>query len=161
AVALPRTPDVLVAVVAILKAGAVFLPIDLDQPDERIAGIMADARPAVVLTTRSFSERLPAAPGATHVVIDVDEHLTALSGLPETNPADADRSEPLRPGHLAYAIYTSGSTGRPKAVSVEHRSLSNMFHSHHTNIYAREAEAAGDRRLRIALTYAVTFDAFW
>ncbi|MFC4852118.1 non-ribosomal peptide synthetase [Actinophytocola glycyrrhizae] len=101
ALTLPRGADLVVAILAVLKSGAGYLPVDPAYPADRIAFMLADAAPALTLT-RSLPE-----PSA------VDTDLT-----------DADRRAPLRDGHPAYVIYTSGSTGRPKGVVVEHRSVS-------------------------------------
>ena len=100
AVLLPRSVDLMVALLAVLKVGAAYVPIDPDYPAERIAFMTRNAQPALTLS------RLP----------DTDDH-------PATNLTDADRTAPLRPEHACYAVYTSGSTGRPKGVVVEHRSF--------------------------------------
>ncbi|MEV0677472.1 non-ribosomal peptide synthase/polyketide synthase [Actinosynnema sp. NPDC050436] len=101
AVRLPRTSDLVVAVLGVLKAGAVYLPVDPELPAERIDFLLADAAPALVL-----------------------DALPDLSGLPDTAPPVR-----LRPDHAAYTIYTSGSTGRPKGVVVEHGHLANLLHA--------------------------------
>nr|BFE70481.1 hypothetical protein GCM10020092_037820 [Actinoplanes digitatis] len=90
----------------------------------------------------------PEAAGATVLPV---ERATA------DGPADDPRT-PLRPGHLAYVIQTSGSTGRPKGVAVTHRNVVAMFHAQNDG-YMRAA-AAG-RRLRVALTFGLGFDAAW
>jgi amino acid adenylation domain-containing protein/non-ribosomal peptide synthase protein (TIGR01720 family) len=126
ALALPRSADLVVAQLAAAKAGAAFLPIDPDLPAERIAFMLADARPALVLTRSAAA--LAGEPGtagedaARPPRIALDEP-GLLDGLPEHDPADADRTRPLRVAHPAYLIYTSGSTGVPKGVAVTHRGL--------------------------------------
>jgi amino acid adenylation domain-containing protein len=100
ALTLPRGADLVIAILATLKSGAGYLPIDTAYPADRIAFMRTDAAPALEL-----SLPLPE-------LSDVDADLT-----------DADRRAPLRDGHPAYVIYTSGSTGRPKGVVVEHRNL--------------------------------------
>ncbi|MFC9910054.1 amino acid adenylation domain-containing protein [Streptomyces sp. NPDC127197] len=151
-VALPRTTDAVVAILAVLKAGAGYLPIDTEYPAERIAAICAEAGPALVLTTAATDHGIP---GRT---LRLDSAV-----LPEdaSDLTDADRPAALLPGHLAYVIYTSGSTGRPKGVAVEHRNLVNMFHSHRANFFEPERERAGGRPLRAALTNSLGFDASW
>ncbi|MFD8785187.1 amino acid adenylation domain-containing protein [Kitasatospora sp. NPDC059599] len=151
--ALPRTAGAVVALLAILKSGAVYVPVDLEQPVERIAAVFGELRPHLVVTTAAAAARLP---GGTERVLP-DELPREENGAVLT---DADRLAPLRPDHLAYAVYTSGSTGRPKGVAIEHRSLANMFHSHRNHLFEPEQAAAG-RPLRAALTNSLVFDASW
>ncbi|MEV4053508.1 non-ribosomal peptide synthase/polyketide synthase [Amycolatopsis sp. NPDC049688] len=112
ALVLPRSADLVVAQLAAAKAGVAFLPVDPDQPAERIAFMLADARPVLVVSRSS------ARPDA----LDLGEP-GLLDGLPEHNLTDADRTRPLHADHPAYLIYTSGSTGVPKGVLVTHRGL--------------------------------------
>ncbi|HEU5471987.1 MAG TPA: amino acid adenylation domain-containing protein [Actinophytocola sp.] len=98
AVALPRSAELVVALLGVLKSGAAYLPIDTDHPDHRVAHLLTDARPALVLTGSDPAER----------------------------PAGADTGNPdpaLLPDHVAYVMYTSGSTGTPKGVAVTHRNV--------------------------------------
>ncbi|MEU9595457.1 amino acid adenylation domain-containing protein [Streptomyces sp. NPDC048109] len=150
-VALPRTVQAVVAILAVLKSGAGYLPIDTGHPAERIAAICAQARPVLVLTDAAA----PPVPGRT---LDTD---VAVPSEDASDLTDADRARPLRPEHLAYVIHTSGSTGRPKGVAVEHRNLVNTFHSHRANFFEPERERAGGRTLRAALTNSLGFDASW
>ncbi|KUN18767.1 hypothetical protein AQJ23_39195 [Streptomyces antibioticus] len=136
AVVLPRSVEAVVAMIAVLKAGAVYLPVDPGQPAERIAALLADVRPALVLD----------AP------VDTADHSPA-------NVVDTERRLPLRQAHAAYAVHTSGSTGTPKAVVVTHRSLAALWHHHFHHQYA-DITAGGDR-LRVALVSPLTFDAAW
>ncbi|WP_328395282.1 amino acid adenylation domain-containing protein [Streptomyces sp. NBC_00390] len=158
-VALPRTTDAVVAILAVLKSGAGYLPIDTDHPVERIAAVCAEARPAVVLTAGATAH---AVPGSVRTLL-VDDAAEPGTSLPKdmTDLDDDDRTGPLLPSHLAYVIYTSGSTGRPKGVAVEHRNLVNMFHSHRANFFEPERARAGGRPLRAALTNSLGFDASW
>ncbi|WP_103352219.1 non-ribosomal peptide synthetase [Amycolatopsis sp. CA-128772] len=121
ALVLPRSADLVVAQLAAAKAGAAFLPVDPDQPAERIAFVLADARPVLVVTRSSANPGIDAVP-----VLDLGEP-GLLDGLPDTDPADADRTRPLHVDHPAYLIYTSGSTGVPKGVLVTHRGLAGFF----------------------------------
>ncbi|PTU67966.1 non-ribosomal peptide synthetase, partial [Chromobacterium sp. Panama] len=117
AVALPRSIDLVVALLAVLKAGGAYLPIDLDYPAERIAFMLADAQPAVVL---SRSELLAGLPVEHALCLDqIDDALETLSDAPLDHPDD-DR-------HPAYVIYTSGSTGRPKGAVNSHRAIVNRL----------------------------------
>ncbi|MEU6629544.1 amino acid adenylation domain-containing protein [Streptomyces parvus] len=111
AVMLPRTVEAVVALLAVAKTGAVYLPVDPDYPAERIAHMLTDAAPALVLTAPGT----PASDGVPRLEID---------GAPHTRSADDPglwRTQ--RPDTAAYIIYTSGSTGRPKGVAVTHTGL--------------------------------------
>ncbi|MDQ7803082.1 non-ribosomal peptide synthase/polyketide synthase [Amycolatopsis sp. A133] len=120
ALVLPRSADLVVAQLAAAKAGAAFLPVDPDQPAERIAFMLADARPVLVVTRSS------ARPAGVETVLDLGAP-GLLDGLPDGDPTDADRTRPLAVDHPAYLIYTSGSTGVPKGVLVTHRGLAGFF----------------------------------
>ncbi|WP_168714696.1 non-ribosomal peptide synthetase [Streptomyces sp. A0592] len=151
ALALPRSADSLVAVLAVLKAGAAFLPLDADHPRERIAHMLADARPAAVLTHAAWPlpEALEGLSGAT--VLDAgEEHWAEL-------PADAP---PVRVtgSHAAYVIYTSGSTGRPKGVVVRHAGLANLLAFHRDETIAAARQAHPGRRFRFAQAASLSFD---
>ena len=119
AMCLRRGPDMLVAMLAILKAGAGYVPIDADYPAERIAYLLQDSDPIAVLAQAATRDLLGAVP-----VIDLDA--SDWRHLPEHNPLRPN----LTPANLAYVIYTSGSTGQPKGVMVEHRTLENLVHWH-------------------------------
>ncbi|MGK4582318.1 amino acid adenylation domain-containing protein [Kitasatospora sp. HPMI-4] len=109
-----RSPDTVVAVLAVLKAGGAYLPLDPAYPADRLAYMVEDARVAVVLTTGRLAALAPAP-----VTVLLDE-----PGQWADRPAD--NPEPsARPGDLAYVIYTSGSTGRPKGVQVHRRGMAN------------------------------------
>ncbi len=115
ALLLPRTEPMLVAILGTLQAGAGYVPLDGDVPPERLAHLLADAQPRLVVTTAAWQSRLPA---DGPLVLSV-ESAEAMSG---------DWLEPVaEPEHLAYLIYTSGSTGRSKGVMVEHRQVASLF----------------------------------
>ncbi|AYN38048.1 amino acid adenylation domain-containing protein [Streptomyces dangxiongensis] len=138
AVRLPRTSDLVVAVLAVLKAGATLVCLDPALPEDRVAFLLDDVRPHTLLTG------LDAVP---------------WDRLPAHDPADADRVRPLLPEHTAYVIHTSGSTGRPKGVAVEHRQLVNLCRDHRENLLA--PHTADGRRLRAALSASFSFDTSW
>ncbi|MFF0739962.1 amino acid adenylation domain-containing protein [Streptomyces sp. NPDC004111] len=115
AVAVPRSVDLVVALLAVLKAGGAYLPLDPDYPADRLAYMLADAEPACVLADRA--DRVPAS-GVPLVALDRLD----TSAYPTGSPAPA-----LTPEHPAYVIYTSGSTGRPKGVVVPHAAIDNRL----------------------------------
>ncbi|MDQ3899023.1 MAG: amino acid adenylation domain-containing protein, partial [Actinomycetota bacterium] len=124
AVVLPRSVELVVALLAVVKAGGGYLPIDPGYPPARIEFMCADANPVLVLVTEEMSQILPG--DVTGVWVD-DPAITAeIAGCSGAGVTDADRIAPLRLLHPAYVIYTSGSTGRPKAVVVSHAGLSNF-----------------------------------
>ncbi|MFL6126905.1 amino acid adenylation domain-containing protein, partial [Actinophytocola sp.] len=108
ALAVPRSLDMVVAELAVLRAGAAYLPIDVDYPAERVAFMLADAAPVCAVATQP----LPGIP-----VVDPD----AAAELPATDP-----EVPLSPANAAYVIYTSGSSGRPKGVVVSHAGVAKL-----------------------------------
>ncbi|GAB2609636.1 hypothetical protein GCM10027168_48270 [Streptomyces capparidis] len=126
ALALPRSPEMIVAELAVLKAGAAYLPVDPDYPAERIAFMLADAAPMCLVTTAGLAGRLPDADGVPHLLLDAPGTAADLAGRPETDPTDADRGAPLTVLGAAYVIYTSGSTGRPKGVVLSHTGVAKL-----------------------------------
>jgi amino acid adenylation domain-containing protein len=114
-IAIERSIDMIVAVLGVLKAGAAYLPLDLEYPTQRLSFMLEDAAPALVLTHRSLQDKLPPH-DALVVLLDDDWEMIALES-PE-NPTSAVGLQ-----SLAYVIYTSGSTGQPKGVQVEHHGL--------------------------------------
>ncbi|MFI1469202.1 amino acid adenylation domain-containing protein [Streptomyces wuyuanensis] len=126
--ALPRSADLIVALLAVLKAGGAYLPLDLDYPAERLEFMVRDARPVCVLTTLDAAADAPDVPGTGTVVLDAPDTLAELADLsPEPLEAPELRA-PLEGDHPAYVIHTSGSTGRPKGVVVPHAALANFLH---------------------------------
>ncbi|MDA7416646.1 amino acid adenylation domain-containing protein [Xenophilus arseniciresistens] len=114
AVALPRSLELLIALVAVQRAGGAYLPLDLTHPSERLARVVQLAQPLLALVQPEDAARLPA-------------------GLPTLAPAQwavqpsAQLLPEVQPQHAAYVIYTSGSTGEPKGVLVEHRAIVNRL----------------------------------
>jgi amino acid adenylation domain-containing protein len=124
ALAMDRSLDMVVAVVAVLKSGAAYLPVDPAYPAERIAFMLAEAGPCAVLTTRPDGQRIPA--NARQVLLDDPAVAACIGRLPSGDLAGAERTAAL-PGNAAYVIYTSGSTGRPKGVVVVHAGVVNYL----------------------------------
>uniref|UniRef100_UPI003F4A428F amino acid adenylation domain-containing protein n=1 Tax=Nocardia sp. bgisy118 TaxID=3413786 RepID=UPI003F4A428F len=148
--ALPRSVDWFVAVWAIAKSGAAFVPVDVDHPEDRLATLAADSAAPLGITTAEHRDRLP---GTVSWLLLDDPALVAE--LPEHSDApvtDADRSRPLRAEHPAYLIYTSGSTGTPKGVMVTHVGLAGLA----VGTSARMRARPGDR---VLLSMNPNFDA--
>ncbi|MEU7753012.1 amino acid adenylation domain-containing protein [Micromonospora sp. NPDC049171] len=128
------------AILGVLRAGAAYLPLDAYQPTDRIAAMLDDAAPTLVLTTGDT----PLPPDHAHLLLDEATLFEGPIGNPDRPRADVP----------AYVIFTSGSTGRPKGVVVPHRGIVNLFASH------RERLMAGPRR-RVAHVASFTFDGSW
>ena len=116
---LERSAELVIGILATLKAGAAYVPLDITYPEERIAFICADAGIKVLLTDRERLARCPAGP----------EHALCLDTLdwfaaPDAAPREAPARQ-AKPQDLAYVIYTSGTTGKPKGVCIEHRNIVN------------------------------------
>ena len=120
AICLNRSVDMVVGLLAILKAGGAFVPIDGNYPDERISFMLRDANVSVLLTTSSFNSAL--APANCRVVCLDREHERIAAA------ATSNLDGAATPQNAAYVIYTSGSTGRPKGVLGSHSALLNRFH---------------------------------
>ena len=126
AICVERSLEMVVGLLAILKAGAAYVPLDPAYPAQRLAYMLEDSAPVAVLTHAQAQARVPAAfdgAAAALPVIDLEADAERWAGQPESDP---DRSSVgLTARHLAYVIYTSGSTGQPKGVRVEHRNIVN------------------------------------
>ncbi|WP_051838452.1 amino acid adenylation domain-containing protein [Streptomyces sp. NRRL WC-3742] len=127
ALALPRTAELVVALLAVLKSGAAYLPLDPEHPAERTRHVLADAAPALLLTDGAHREGLALPEDTEAFLLDRPGIGELLARQLPTDLTDADRTAPLTAGHAAYVIYTSGSTGRPKGVVVEHRSVADYL----------------------------------
>ncbi|MFB7657231.1 amino acid adenylation domain-containing protein, partial [Streptomyces sp. NPDC056128] len=128
----PRSVDMIVGLMATLKSGAGYLPIDPDYPADRIAYMLAETEPLLTLT-----------------------ELPDTTGLPSGNPEVTVHHD-----HPVYTIYTSGSTGRPKGVVVTHGSLANVFHSHQDYLHTREHHRQPGQ-VNSAMIASISFDASW
>jgi amino acid adenylation domain-containing protein len=147
ALALPRSPELIVTLLAVMKSGGAYLPLDLAQPEERIAGMLEDGDAALLVSTRPALLRLPRLAAGPWPVVRLDEEEVALAARSE-----ADRGWEVEGEALAYVLYTSGSTGRPKGVMVRHAALAGYVASvvHDYGLVAR------DRVLQFA---SIGFDA--
>ncbi|SHM86472.1 non-ribosomal peptide synthetase [Actinacidiphila paucisporea] len=147
AVALPRDHRLAVALLAVLNAGAAYVPLDPDYPAQRLSYMLDDARPRLLLTTPAVRDRLPA---SNVPCLDIGD-------AGPRPPAPALAGGPTAPlaAHPAYVIYTSGSTGRPKGVTVTHRGVGAMAATQRERLRV----VPGSRVLQMA---SVSFDAaFW
>jgi len=131
-VAIERSPEMLVALLAISKAGAAYMPLDVTYPIDRLHFMIDDSGMALLLTDSRHSERLGST-AVTSVQLDVDE--AKIAAEPDCNLLDE-----ATPDTLAYVLYTSGSSGRPKGVEVTHRSLTNLLLSMHASLAMTSAE---------------------
>ncbi|MFD6419746.1 amino acid adenylation domain-containing protein [Streptomyces sp. NPDC060194] len=118
ALCLRRGPGLVSAVLAVLKAGAAYVPLDPEYPQERLGLLLGDAKAPIVVSDAELVGRLPLAPGTARILLDTDRH--ALDALPATRPDTGVTSR-----DLAYVIFTSGSTGTPKGIALEHRGVVN------------------------------------
>ncbi|MFF3301634.1 amino acid adenylation domain-containing protein [Streptomyces sp. NPDC002908] len=125
----PRSAELVVALLAVVKTGAAYLPVDTAHPADRIAYLLEDAGPVCVVTTSALSEHVP--DGTATVVLDSDATAREAAALPDTDVTDGERTTPLLPAHPVYVIYTSGSTGRPKGVVLPSGALVNLMAWHH------------------------------
>jgi amino acid adenylation domain-containing protein len=144
AICIDRSPALIVAELAVLKAGAGYLPLDPSHPRERLAFMIADAKAKVMLSVARLEAALPRVPAERFFL---DRDWPRASSEPTTAP-----SIRVHPKSLAYTIYTSGSTGEPKGVMVEHGSLQNLVQ------WQQRAFEGGDRD-RFTLLANVGFDA--
>ncbi|WP_156958564.1 AMP-binding protein, partial [Labrenzia sp. DG1229] len=124
ALCLERSPEMVIAMLAVLKAGAAYLPLDPSYPADHLAFMIQDARPICLITSTSVKSRFYGAARGRKQIDDamllcLDTALThlALSKSSDSDPTDQERVQPLSPNNTAYIIYTSGSTGRTKGSS--------------------------------------------
>ncbi|AHF67797.1 hypothetical protein PCH70_26440 [Pseudomonas cichorii JBC1] len=149
ALAVERSPRLIVALLAILKAGAAYVPLDPAYPAERLAYMLSDSTPRALLCEHAALQRLGELP-ADLQVIALDDEFQPWTTLDDSNP-DASALG-LSASNLAYVIYTSGSTGKPKGVMLEHAGLRNEVEA----ICGLTGLIAGERSLQFA---SVNFDA--
>jgi amino acid adenylation domain-containing protein/non-ribosomal peptide synthase protein (TIGR01720 family) len=144
AICTERSLEMIVGLFGILKAGCAYLPIDPAYPKERLAFLLDDARPALLLTQRRFQDRFPAYPVR---MLCLDTEWNAVAGF-----SDAPAAIAVSPENLCYVIYTSGTTGTPKGVMVEHRTVCNHLLWMQATVPLTEADI-------IPQKYSLSFDA--
>lgn len=140
-ICLERSPDLLVALLAVFKAGGTYIPLDPSYPSERLAFMVKDSGLQLLLTQTHLQDRPFQIPC---LCLDQDQHLWATA-------SDLDPISDVTSAHLAYVIYTSGSTGQPKGVQITHQSLVNFLHAHQQS----PGISAEDRLLAVT---SVSFD---
>ncbi|NPU92067.1 MAG: non-ribosomal peptide synthase/polyketide synthase [Gammaproteobacteria bacterium] len=142
-----RSLEMFVAIIGVLKAGGAYVPLDPAHPSERLADMIADADPVLILTQKALTQRLAAA-RALRLCLDSDGDV--LADQPTINPENR-----TRPDQLAYVIYTSGSTGKPKGTLICHSAVINLAWARIHGIY----RPLGVDRMRASFNYSYAFDA--
>src|SRR5712692_9935432 len=118
-ICIDRSLEMAVGILGILKSGAAYLPLDPDYPPQRLAFMLDDARPSLVLAKSNLLSQLPQ---SENRILLLDRYWPEIAENP-----DANLPETQRANDLAYVIYTSGSTGEPKGVMIEHANLANYL----------------------------------
>ncbi len=148
---LPRSIDFVVALLAVVKAGAAYVPVDSAYPAARIDYVLGDAAPACVVVGSDTAD-LARAADRPLLVLDAEDTVAELADRSDADLTDADRAAALTAEHPAYVIYTSGSTGRPKGVVVSHAGIADLAET----FIGRLGVEPGSRVLQFA---AMGFDA--
>ncbi|MFI0482829.1 amino acid adenylation domain-containing protein [Actinomadura sp. 9N215] len=159
AVALPRSADSVAAMLGVLAAGAMYVPVDLSYPADRVRFMLTDATPRAVITTPDPAAALTGA-GARSLKLGSAGAEAQLAALSDSPVDAAERRRSLTPSDPAHLTYTSGSTGRPKGVVATHQGLANLAAALRGEVIEPAARRAG-RRLRASLVTALSFDAVW
>jgi amino acid adenylation domain-containing protein len=143
-VCIDRSPEMVIAILGIMKAGGAYLPIDPGYPEDRIAYMLNDSKAGIVISSSAGKQKLEKT-GAVRI-ISLDEERAIISGYPVTTLANL----PV-PSQLAYVIYTSGSTGLPKGAMIEHAGMLN-------HLFAKVNDLGMNADTIVAFTAAFTFD---
>ncbi|PAJ75454.1 non-ribosomal peptide synthetase [Pseudoalteromonas sp. NBT06-2] len=125
AVIIPRSVELIVVQQAILFAGAVYVPVDPDYPDGRIAYMLSSSEPKLVFTTSQLKAKLPQV--SKSMLVDTEDFIHIVSTYSHSYPSQEHRIRPLDHDDPAYVIYTSGSTGKPKGVMISHKAIVNRL----------------------------------
>jgi amino acid adenylation domain-containing protein len=124
ALALPRSLEMIVAMLAVLKAGAAYMPLDPEYKAERMKFMLDDAKPSMLISTSRIAPMLQQE--TLTVLMDDPLDVARIGENSTANPSEADRHAELFPANAAYVIYTSGSTGSPKGVVVSHAGIASL-----------------------------------
>nr|BAI63283.1 putative non-ribosomal peptide synthetase [Streptomyces sp. SNA15896] len=155
AVSAPKSEDLITVLLAVLKAGGAYLALDPAYPSERLAHMVAQVRPVLLLHTAKDAELATPGTDMPRIVINDPDVRAEWEARPGHDVTDAERRAPLRPDHLMYIVFTSGSTGRPKGVAVTHGGVAGLVAGQREQI----GTGPGDRVLQWA---SISFDAaFW
>ncbi|WP_458462958.1 non-ribosomal peptide synthetase, partial [Paenibacillus sp.] len=133
-IAMPRSLEVVIAIVAVHKTGAAYLPLDPDYPEERLIYMLEDAKPACVVTVMNNFSHIPQTSSVPILVMDEPDRIQAVSSHSGSNPEGDDLPGTASLLNPAYLIYTSGSTGKPKGVAVTHLGLANLLEDMRTRL---------------------------
>ena len=142
-ICLERSVEMMVAVLAVLKAGGCYVPLDPAQPKQRLAFMLDDAGVPVLITEQTLSPSLPA---------ELKQQIVLIDDVDESESAD-NLVSAVTPENLAYVIYTSGSTGKPKGVMVRHRAVCNLLAALTKAIYSNHPA-----QLRVSMNAPLSFD---
>ncbi|MFH0130961.1 MupA/Atu3671 family FMN-dependent luciferase-like monooxygenase [Variovorax sp. VaC1] len=124
--ALPRSPQLIISLLAIFKSGAAYLPLDTEYPQERLKFMLEDANPRCIISISTEIGKF-GSPKPQILLLDDPALIDRLSASKATNPGNAERTQPLAPLNIAYVLYTSGSTGKPKGVAGTSKALLNRL----------------------------------
>ncbi|OZM73586.1 non-ribosomal peptide synthetase [Amycolatopsis antarctica] len=150
ALVLPRTEQLVTALLAVAKTGAAYLPVDPEYPADRIGYMLDHTAPAIVLAAEATVDAVPGS-GERTIIVDAPGTGTELSTLDDSAIEPGELAAPVHGGNAAYVIYTSGSTGLPKGVVVSRRALANFL----ADMTDRAGLHAGDRLLAVT---TIAFD---
>ncbi len=156
-VALPRSPDTIITMLAVLRSGAIYLPIDLGYPQERIETILEQAKPWGVIVD-----------GEEPFPLDVFTKCVSLTELNHCHPIKSFDVD-IYQSDVAYIVFTSGSTGTPKGVMNTHGALVNLLHSHQGSVFSKTITQLSNKhqlfenevQVHAAHTTSFSFDASW
>jgi amino acid adenylation domain-containing protein len=149
-IALDRSPLMVLAILAVWKAGAAYVPFDPEYPQVRLEYMLSETLPEIILSTSDLIPRLPKTQGVHFIELDSQEIRNKLDRAPEGNPIGR-----LFPANAAYVIYTSGSTGNPKGVVVSHAGVASLARTHLSRLNLTESS-------RVLQFASLNFDqSFW
>ncbi|MEJ7675703.1 MAG: condensation domain-containing protein [Chitinophagaceae bacterium] len=152
-ICIERSLEMVVGILAILKAGCAYVPIDPEYPEERMDYILKDTNAKIVVSSKGSYSKLQAS--ASVEVIEIDKDWPVIS----TQPADNVQTN-VQPHHLAYIIYTSGSTGKPKGVMIEHKSIVHYLLNNRTR-YINEKEKGSGSFIHLSYTFDASLTAMF